>query len=781
MNRPVEVSDAKQVLDELHQSEARFRAIFENTAVGIGIMGLDRRIIDANPALCRMYGRSLEELTGQTPVMVTHPEDFSQTTLDFQEFISGEKDYYESERRYVRKNGEVFWAHVTMSIIRDAENMPVYIVGMVMDIDDKKRAQLELRHSEERFRTTFESSAIGMGLLATDGKILEVNEAVCRMSGYTVEELQQRFDYQNVFPEDLEVGDDLFAELLEGGRDSYEVEKRYVRKNGEVFWTRLTISAVRNPDGSVAYLVGMIEDIDEQKKTWAELQESETRFRVMFENAGIGIGLVGMDRQPIKVNQALLRMTGYSAEELYQLTGVDLGYPEDAEIGLTELQNVLAGRLDTYQIEKRYVRKNGQVYWVRQTNSVVRTADGRPQYLVSMVEDIDAQKKIWAELQESEARFRAMFENTAIGMTLSTLDRHVLQMNEALTRITGYSLEDLKGLNPSDLAHPEDRDLRKDEFAELLTGKRNEFSLERRYFHKSGRMFWGRVTYSLVCDSDGKPCNLVGLMEDITEQKMAQERIAAQETEYRFKLEHEVEERTHELKQTNQQLEEEITQRQKAEQALADKAAQDAILSERNRLARDLHDAVTQTLFSASMIAEVLPELWLINPAEGERRLEELRQMTRGALAEMRTLLVELRPNSLVEIPLPDLLRQLCDSLIGRARLPIEFTVDGQAKIPADVQITLYRITQEALNNIVKHAKATKVMVNLFLDESIRLIIIDDGSGFDLAAISPDHLGLKIMCERAESISATCSIYSQPGEGTQISVIWHNSDWQNKG
>jgi PAS domain S-box-containing protein len=781
MNRPVEVSDAKQVLDELHQSEARFRAIFENTAVGIGIMGLDRRIIDANPALCRMYGRSLEELTGQTPVMVTHPEDFSQTTLDFQEFISGEKDYYESERRYVRKNGEVFWAHVTMSIIRDAENMPVYIVGMVMDIDDKKRAQLELRHSEERFRTTFESSAIGMGLLATDGKILEVNEAVCRMSGYTVEELQQRFDYQNVFPEDLEVGDDLFAELLEGGRDSYEVEKRYVRKNGEVFWTRLTISAVRNPDGSVAYLVGMIEDIDEQKKTWAELQESETRFRVMFENAGIGIGLVGMDRQPIKVNQALLRMTGYSAEELYQLTGVDLGYPEDAEIGLTELQNVLAGRLDTYQIEKRYVRKNGQVYWVRQTNSVVRTADGRPQYLVSMVEDIDAQKKIWAELQESEARFRAMFENTAIGMTLSTLDRHVLQMNEALTRITGYSLEDLKGLNPSDLAHPEDRDLRKDEFAELLTGKRNEFSLERRYFHKSGRMFWGRVTYSLVCDSDGKPCNLVGLMEDITEQKMAQERIAAQETEYRLKLEQEVEERTHELKQTNQQLEEEITQRQKAEQALADKAAQDAILSERNRLARDLHDAVTQTLFSASMIAEVLPELWLINPAEGERRLEELRQMTRGALAEMRTLLVELRPNSLVEIPLPDLLRQLCDSLIGRARLPIEFTVDGQAKIPADVQITLYRITQEALNNIVKHAKATKVMVNLFLDESIRLIIIDDGSGFDLAAISPDHLGLKIMCERAESISATCSIYSQPGEGTQISVIWHNSDWQNKG
>jgi signal transduction histidine kinase len=155
--------------------------------------------------------------------------------------------------------------------------------------------------------------------------------------------------------------------------------------------------------------------------------------------------------------------------------------------------------------------------------------------------------------------------------------------------------------------------------------------------------------------------------------------------------------------------------------------------------------------------------------------------MTRGALAEMRTLLVELRPNSLVQIPLPDLLRQLCESLIGRARLPIQFSTEGQAKIPADVQITLYRITQEALNNIVKHAKATKVVVNLYLGEAIRLVITDDGSGFDLASVSPDHLGLKIMCERAESISANCSIYSQPGEGTQISVIWQNTAEQSKG
>ena len=197
------------------------------------------------------------------------------------------------------------------------------------------------------------------------------------------------------------------------------------------------------------------------------------------------------------------------------------------------------------------------------------------------------------------------------------------------------------------------------------------------------------------------------------------------------------------------ELQHQIEQREKAEQALAVKAAQEAVMIERTRLARDLHDAVTQTLFSASLIAEVLPDIWSMSEFEGWKRLEELRQLTRGALAEMRTLLMELRPSALTEIPLPDLLRQLCESLIGRARFPIQLCAEGARKLPADLQIGLYRITQEALNNIIKHAKATQATVTLHLNESVYLSICDNGSGFDLTSITPDHLGLKIMCERA--------------------------------
>ncbi len=141
----------------------------------------------------------------------------------------------------------------------------------------------------------------------------------------------------------------------------------------------------------------------------------------------------------------------------------------------------------------------------------------------------------------------------------------------------------------------------------------------------------------------------------------------------------------------------------------------------------------------------------------------------------MRTLLVELRPNALVEIPLSDLLRQLCESQIGRARLPIQFCVQGQAKLPPNVQVSLYRIAQEALNNVVKHAKANQVVVEIAYGDGVRLSIRDNGRGFDPALVPPDHLGLQIMRERAEAIQARLEIDSRPGKGAQITIFWQDT------
>ncbi len=198
-----------------------------------------------------------------------------------------------------------------------------------------------------------------------------------------------------------------------------------------------------------------------------------------------------------------------------------------------------------------------------------------------------------------------------------------------------------------------------------------------------------------------------------------------------------------------------------------------AAAEERNRLARDLHDAVTQTLFSASLIADVLPILMQRKPEEGMRRVEELRQLTRGALAEMRILLLELRPATLNEARIDYLLVQLAESITGRSRVPVAVTVEGQGPLPVDVKIALYRIAQESLNNMVKHAQATKATVSLRCEpERVVLRVTDDGRGFDQASIRPDSLGLGIMRERASSIGARLAIQSEVGQGTRVEAIW---------
>lgn len=202
---------------------------------------------------------------------------------------------------------------------------------------------------------------------------------------------------------------------------------------------------------------------------------------------------------------------------------------------------------------------------------------------------------------------------------------------------------------------------------------------------------------------------------------------------------------------------------------------QAAVATERSRLAHDLHDSVTQTLFSASLIAEVLPRLWQRSPDEGSRRLEELRQLTRGALAEMRTLLLELLPSRLTAAKLSDLLHQLAEAIRGRARISVTLQVKGECTLPPDVQISLYRIAQEALNNVAKHAQASQATISLYCQPTrVELAICDNGRGFLLDGVEPDSLGLSIMRERAEAIGANLEVKSQVDQGTQVAVIWND-------
>ncbi len=513
-----------------------------------------------------------------------------------------------------------------------------------------------------------------------------------------------------------------------------------------------------------------------QNQLLTDINESEARFRAMFDSSAIGMGLLSLDGKILQVNDAVVKMSGFSREELIGRFDYQNALPEDQTIGMDLFQELLDGRRDWYQVEKRYLRKSGEMFWTRLTLSAVRDPQGKPLYLVGLIADIDHEKRALEELRESEARFRAMFEHSAIGIGIMGLDRKVTAMNPAMCKMFGYEAHKLTGESPVFVTHPDDFQEHTRQYQDIFSGRTDHFTAERRYLRKNGEPFWVQVSISLVRHADGSPNYLIGLMTDIDVQKKAQERLAEQEADYLRNLQKRVEERTRELEEANRQLQQEIEQRKRIENELAEKAAEEAVTADRTRLARDLHDAVTQTLFSASLTAEVLPELWEMDVEEAKRSTEELRQLTRGALAEMRTLLLELRPAALTQTRLNDLIKQLCEAFIGRSRLPIHLTIEGERNLPPEVQIAFYRIAQESLNNVFKYARASEVNVNLFLSPTnVHFEVCDNGIGFDMTENKPTSLGMRIMRERAEAIGADLNIASTPGSGTCIEVNWHEN------
>lgn len=201
-------------------------------------------------------------------------------------------------------------------------------------------------------------------------------------------------------------------------------------------------------------------------------------------------------------------------------------------------------------------------------------------------------------------------------------------------------------------------------------------------------------------------------------------------------------------------------------------AGQLARFEERQRLARELHDAVSQTLFTASLIADTLPYLWSTDAAEAERQVSQLQKLSRGALAEMRTLLLELRPEQLAKADLRDNLSRLITTLQARTRLSVQFTYESHYRLAADVEFMFYRVAQEAFNNIIKHSLATQVMVDFTTSEThAELHIQDNGVGFKHERTKLG-LGMETMRERAVSMGAVLTITSAAQQGTTIELVW---------
>lgn len=264
----------------------------------------------------------------------------------------------------------------------------------------------ELRERVTTFQGAFDFAPIGMALVAPDGMWLKVNRSLCRLVGYTEQELLATNFQAITHPDDLGLDLDHLRAMLAGKIQFYQIEKRYIHKRGHPVTILLSISIVRDAQKAPLYLVAQMEDISERKRMEEALRENEQRYRAIFDQAAVGIVNINAEGRVIHANHAIQEMLGYTMEDFRKLAFIDFTYPDDLIESMRLRQELRDGLRQQYQLEKRYYRKDGRLIWANLTVSAVRDVAGRFMYTISVVEDITNRKRIEAQLQATTAQLQ---------------------------------------------------------------------------------------------------------------------------------------------------------------------------------------------------------------------------------------------------------------------------------------------------------------------------------------------------------------------------------------
>src|SRR5262249_32642482 len=249
----------------------QFEASFDDAPTGIALIAFDGTLMRVNEALCRMLGRSADELIGTSTTLLTHPDDRARTREGYELLREG-RGPFEFEKRYIRPDGEIVWASTQSASVNDAGGNPTHIVAHMQDITALKLAELARAEATELFENAFTNAPIGMALVSLEGTFMKVNGATCELLGYPEPELLALTFQEITHPDDLEADLRQVQRLVAGEIERYSMAKRYYTKAGEEVWANLSVSLVRNDAGAPVHFISQIEDISDRKRLEAALQ-----------------------------------------------------------------------------------------------------------------------------------------------------------------------------------------------------------------------------------------------------------------------------------------------------------------------------------------------------------------------------------------------------------------------------------------------------------------------------------------------------------------------------
>ena len=763
-----------------------------------------------SPSVERFSGYSLQDY-GENPLLISEiiHEDWREYFRETWGEICNGVIRPEYEFQYTHKNGDVRWARQRVILIRDKKGNPAAIEGIVTDATAHKQAEEALRESEHKYRLLAENVTDVVWLQDAHASFTYVTPSGESLWGYTLEELRN-LDYRVLFtPRSLEIVkiQNQRRKALEARgiyNSTHRMELELVRKDGTTVWAESMVSRLLSPEGKPEGFLGVTRDISDRKQAELDLQASERRFRTLFEDSPISLWEEDLTRlkayfdelkdsgvtdfrdfftnhpealgkcatlvDVVDVNRATLELLGAgSREEL--LGNLDRVLTESSMAAFTEEMILLASGGFEYRGEITHRTLLGDTIWVAVHFAVPpEYQDTLSRVIVSLI-DVTPRKRAEQALMESEERYRALVENSQEGVVVLVRSKPVF-INEAMTHILGYDLDGLSRINPYEILHPEDREPVASQLGDYATGERAEGIATGRVLTRNGQEKWITLIVKPIV-WNGREAQLV-ILSDISAHKLLEEELRAAHRD----MERRVAQRTVELSEANIKLQEEVAEREKAQERIL--ALTKDILSvqeaERQRIARDLHDNVAQDLSSIVLKLETLFDGHDGLDPELHSRGESAAQVVKKAIAAVRGIAYGLRPPALDQLGLTRALENYCQEISGRSGVLIDFFSTGieSGTLDSDAEINIYRMLQEGLNNVAKHAGAGKVTVRMVKSHpDIILRIEDDGRGFDMTsrlaeAAEEKRMGIRSMEERARLLGGSLEIQSLVGKGTRI-------------
>jgi PAS domain S-box-containing protein len=772
-----DITERKEAEQKQRESEQRFRQLFEQSVDALFVYDEIGHIVDCNSQACRLLGYSREELLGlsvqDVSLDILTEERSSKERgggTPWQRALAGEPGMFSfsTEGEGVRKEGTAFAAEVRVGSVDYAGRR--MILASVRDITERRRTEEALWQSERRFRAIFERASTGIVQIGLDGELIRFNDRFCEILGYTREELPTVEFRDILVPEDLERGAERSARSMLGeeGRN-YSEGKLIRRKDGSWAWIHLTVSLIYSSNGP-EYFAAVIEDITERKKAEKALTRSEILYRTVVEQTTENIFLVDLkSKRILEANAALQHSLGYGPEELYDMTLYDI-VAHDRE-SIDENTKRIAAEGHYFVGERSYRRKDGTLVDVEVSAGTV-PYEGRDAMAV-VAHNIAERKKAEENLRRSLSVLLALREaGQVLGSTLSSEEIVVrlLEIMRGVSRLTTVVLSvqdddgELRIWRSAGLEGLQRRARFKQE-AEAARRATLEDEEHRAFRLPSSGSEDSRLVG--LCLPLRIKDRVVGVLEAYGEESLTDaeplEILSSLSSQAASALE-------------NAWLYEELEERQHALQDLVGKllGAQE---EERRRVAYEVHDGLAQVAVAAHQHLQAFARRYSPDAVGGRRDLERILRLVRATVSDARQIIANLRPTTLDDLGLAATLSLEVERLREEGYW-VDYEANlGDERLPETVEISLFRVGQETLTNVRKHARTQRVRVTLERSEDeVRFEVQDFGRGFDATEASAgsgpgERVGLAGMRERIGMLGGELEIHSTPGVGTSVVAI----------